>query len=186
MLAPEERRESDGSWFEDYLLAPDSRPDGTEPAAASVRHRDGHTVPVEVSISPLQTDEGVLVSVAMRDITERLRMQAESQRLRDDLIATVSHELRTPLASIIGYAELMTDLDEADLSRRARKLLGVIERNAARELQLVDDLLTMAFLDGDRLRVNRSPVALHAVGRAGGLRPRPACPGARHRADARR
>ena len=38
--------------------------------------------------------------------------------MRDELIATVSHELRTPLTSIIGYAELMADLDETDLSRR--------------------------------------------------------------------
>jgi PAS domain S-box-containing protein len=163
LLAPEDRRSSDGSWFEEYLKAPESRPMGPNQQEASVLHRDGHSVPVEVSISPLQTDEGVLVSVAMRDITDRLRIQTESQRLRDDLIATVSHELRTPLASIIGYAELMSDLDEIDLSRRARRLLGVIERNATRELQLVDDLLTLAFLDGDRLRVNRSPVALHAV-----------------------
>ena len=84
-------------------------------------------------MSPLRTDDGVVVSVALRDVTERLQMQAESQRLRDDVIATVSHELRTPLTSIIGYAELMADLDEPDLSRRARKLLSVIERNASRD-----------------------------------------------------
>lgn len=163
LLAPEDRRASDGSWIEEYLRAPESRPMGPNQQEAAVLHRDGRVVPVEVSIAPVQTDEGVLVSVAMRDVSDRRRIQAESQRMRDDLIATVSHELRTPLASIIGYAELMSDLDEADLSRRARKLLGVIERNASRELQLVDDLLTLAFLDGDRLRVNRAPVALHGV-----------------------
>ena len=59
----------------------------------------------------------------------------------------------------------MADLDETDLSRRARKLLAIIERNAARELQLVDDLLTMAFLDDDRLRILRTPVDLATVGR---------------------
>lgn len=162
VLAPDDLRESNMSWFKDYLLAPDERPMGVNQGAV-VRHSDGRDVPVEVSMSPLQTDEGVLVSVALRDVTERLQMEAESQRLRDDVIATVSHELRTPLTSIIGYAELMSDLDEIDLSRRARKLLGVIERNASRELQLVNDLLTMAFLEDERLRLLRDPLDLETV-----------------------
>jgi signal transduction histidine kinase len=103
--------------------------------------------------------------VTVRDATGQRRLEAESQHLRDDLIATVSHELRTPLTSIIGYTELMADLDDADLSRRARKLLGVIERNAERELQLVDDLLTMAYLDDNRLRIDRRSVGLVAIAR---------------------
>ena len=162
LLAPDDERESSRSWFEEYLLAPEPRPMRAN-QGARVRHHDGHSVPVEVSISPLLTDEGLLVSVALRDISERLRIEAESQRLRDDVIATVSHELRTPLTSIIGYAELMSDLDEADLSRRARKLLSVIERNASRELQLVNDLLTMAFLEDDRLRMLRESIELERV-----------------------
>ncbi|GAA4695057.1 PAS domain S-box protein [Nocardioides conyzicola] len=162
LLATEERRDSDGSWFAEYLQAPEPRPMQAN-AGADVRHQDGRSVPVEVSMSPLQTDEGVLVSVALRDVSERMRIEAESQRLRDDVIATVSHELRTPLTSIIGYAELMSDLDELDLSRRARKLLAVIERNASRELQLVNDLLTMAFLEDDRLRMVRESIDLRQV-----------------------
>ena len=145
-----------------YLLEPESVPMGYS-REFSVRHRDGHDLPVELSLSPLETADGPLISIALRDVTERRRLEAESHRLRDDLIASVSHELRTPLTSIIGYAELMSDLDEADLSRRARKLLGVIERNASRELQLVNDLLTMAFLDNDRLRMLSGAVDLEMV-----------------------
>jgi signal transduction histidine kinase len=145
-----------------YLLDPDLVPMGYT-QEFRIRHRRGHDVPVEIGLSPLHTDEGVLVSIAIRDMTEQRRLEAESQRQRDELIATVSHELRTPLTSIIGYTELMADLDESDMSRRARRLLGVIERNAARELQLVDDLLTMAYLDDNRLRIERRPVLLADV-----------------------
>ncbi|GAA1128320.1 PAS domain S-box protein [Nocardioides aquiterrae] len=147
-----------------YLLDPDLVPMGYT-GEFRIRHRHEYEVPVEIGLSPLHTDEGVLVSVAIRDMTEHRRLEAESQRQRDELIATVSHELRTPLTSIIGYAELMADLDEGDLSRRARRLLGVIERNAARELQLVDDLLTMAYLDDNRLRIERRPILLIDVAR---------------------
>ncbi|GAA4370301.1 PAS domain S-box protein [Nocardioides caricicola] len=148
--------------FEAYLAAPEAVPMGyTQEFRA--RHRDGHDLPIEVSLSPVETADGVMVSIAIRDMSERLALEAEAQRVRDELIATVSHELRTPLTSIIGYAELMRDLDEADLSRRARKQLAIIERNAARELQLVDDLLTMAFIEGNRLRILRTPVDLGEV-----------------------
>ncbi|MFC7493690.1 MULTISPECIES: ATP-binding protein [unclassified Nocardioides] len=128
-----------------------------------VRHCDGHDVPMELALSPFESEDGLLVIIALRDTTERRRLQTETQRLRDDLIATVSHELRTPLTSIIGYTELMSELGEEDLSRRARKYLGVIERNAVRELQLVDDLLTMAYLDDDRVRMLREQVDLAKV-----------------------
>ena len=147
-----------------YLLDPDLVPMGYS-QEFRIRHCRGHEVPVEIGLSPLHTDEGVLVSIAIRDMTEQRRLEADSQRQRDELIATVSHELRTPLTSIIGYTELMGDLDDGDLSGRARRLLGVIERNAHRELQLVDDLLTMAYLDDNRLRIERQPVLLAEVAR---------------------
>lgn len=124
------------------------------------RHRDGHEFPIEISIAPVRAGDDTFLSIAVRDVTERNRMQAEADRLRDELIATVSHELRTPLTSIIGYAEMMADLRDDDLSPRARELLAVIERNAGRELRLVDDLLTMAFLDDNRLRIVRTAIDL--------------------------
>lgn len=162
VLAPEQLREETMAGFAAYVAHPSDVPMGTFQQLVT-QHRDGREIPVELSMSPLRTEDGVVVSVALRDVTERLQIQAESQRLRDDVIATVSHELRTPLTSIIGYAELMSDLDELDLSRRARKLLSVIERNASRELQLVNDLLTMAFLDDARLRMRRESLELERV-----------------------
>lgn len=145
-----------------YLCEPASVPMGYS-QEFRVRHRDGHDLPVELSLSPLETPDGLLVSIALRDMTAQRHLEEHTQRQRDELIATVSHELRTPLTSIIGYAELMADLGDTDLSPRGRELLTVIERNAARELRLVDDLLTMAYLDDDRLRIQYDEVALDEV-----------------------
>ena len=137
--------------------------DGLHDGVLGAAPRRATTCPVEIGLSPLQTDEGLLVSIAVRDVTEQRRIAAESQRLRDELIATVSHELRTPLTSIIGYASCSPTSTRARLGPEARQLLGVIERNATRELQLVDDLLTIAYLEDNRLRIQRAPIDLDAV-----------------------
>lgn len=164
VLVPERFRAGHVSLRDRFLAAPRIRPMGIG-RELTARHRDGSELPVEISLAPLETPDGTLVSAALRDVTERRRIQQESQQLREELIASVSHELRTPLTSIIGYSELLADLDQADLSHRAREIVAVIERNAARQLRLVDDLLTMAFLGGNKLRISPAPLDLVAVGR---------------------
>ncbi len=169
MLVPERFRPSHPALRGGFVRQPSVRPIGAVEVFAL--HRDGREIPVEISLSPLETDQGLLVSAAIRDLTERRRIQAEADRMRDELIATVSHELRTPLTSIIGYTELLADLGPEELGPTARSLVAVIERNAAREMRLIDDLLTMAFLDGNRMDVAREPMDLGELAEPGGHRP---------------
>jgi signal transduction histidine kinase len=78
---------------------------------------------------------------------ERLR---ELDRMKDEFIALVSHELRTPLTSIIGYLELLNDLD---LSEEQRMFTLIMHRNATRLLRLVGDLLFLAGLQAGNLKI---------------------------------
>ena len=132
----------------------------------SGRRKDGSHFPAELNLSPVHTDQGLRVCVAVRDVADRLALQEESARIREELVATVSHELRTPLTSIVGYTEILMDMDPGDVSPEARAMLEVIERNADRELRLVDDLLTIGLIRDDRLVVEPAAVSLGSAVRA--------------------
>jgi protein-histidine pros-kinase len=152
-----------------YLTDPHTRPMGFVGDLYAQR-RDGSEFPVEISLAPLESDDGWLVSAAVRDITDRrlLEEREKLDRAKDEFFATVSHELRTPLTSVLGYSELLTELP---LDEQAQKFVAVIAKNALRELRLVDDLLTLASLENGGLKMrgcvlDLGPVVRNAVAAA--------------------
>ena len=79
----------------------------------------------------------------------------ESNRLKDEFLATVSHELRTPLTAILGWARM---LRTGQLSaENSAKALDTIERNARAQAQLVDDLLDVSRIITGKLRMDVQP-----------------------------
>ncbi len=119
--------------------------------------------PVEAWLARVAVAEHEVVAVSIRDDSERRTLREASARLRDELFASVSHELRTPLTSIIGYTELLVDMGEQAVSEQAAHLISVIERNAERELRLVEDLLTLASLGASTLTVQATVTDLGPV-----------------------
>jgi PAS domain S-box-containing protein len=88
---------------------------------------------------------------------ERLYREAEeSNRLKDEFLATVSHELRTPLTAILGWAHLLRTSNYKGDS--ALKAVETIERNARAQAQLIDDLLDVSRIITGKLRIDVLPV----------------------------
>jgi PAS domain S-box-containing protein len=113
---------------------------------------------------PIRDAEGKIVHWfgTNTDITERERLLAEEQRLRevaeaqnrakDEFLSMVSHELRTPLSAILGYTQ-MTRYDPHNASAVSRNC-EIIERNARAQSQLIDDLLDTARIISGKLKLD--------------------------------
>jgi PAS domain S-box-containing protein len=113
--------------------------------------RNGSEFPVEISLSPLETEDGALVMSAIRDITERKRGQAErdllEQRLRQAekmesvgrLAAGIAHDFNNVLAGVFAYGEMLFDEtpEHSPLKRYAHNVLTAATRGRA----LVDQIL---------------------------------------------
>ena len=77
----------------------------------SARRRDGSTFPTEISLSMIDTDDGLLVIAAVRDVTERLELRAERERLESpgQLAGGVAQDVSNLLAVISNYAAFVGD-----------------------------------------------------------------------------
>lgn len=84
-----------------------------------------------------------------------------ASRAKDEFIAVVSHELRTPLTAILGWSRLLAggDLSPAETA----EAVGVIQRNALAQSQLVEDLLDVSRIISGKLRLDLRPADLPAV-----------------------
>lgn len=94
----------------------------------------------ELSVRPL--DRGWRL-IELRDLSA----QSDVSRAHTDFVANASHELRTPLAAILGYVETLMDAQAGGDPATRSRFLGIVEREARRMQQLVEDLMSLSRIE---------------------------------------
>ncbi|MGE3760145.1 MAG: PAS domain S-box protein, partial [Pseudobdellovibrionaceae bacterium] len=168
-LVPERFRHEHTQLREHYMKAPEARPIGTGRDLVA-RRKDGSELPVEISLIPKTSSNGIFVLATVIDITERRHLEEERERLlseaqaavklRDDFLAIASHELKTPITSLKLQLELIEE------SIQPEKNIGPSPRELAQSLALslrqINSLsaLIESLLDISRLKTGKFVLSL--------------------------
>jgi len=142
MLIPERLREVEAHRV-GYFADPETRLTGAAMELCGLRS-DGTEFPIEITFSPLRTDEGVLVYTAIRDISERKVTDEELRRSNHDLeqfAYVASHDLSEPLRVIAGFVDLLAERYRGRLDADADRFIGFIVSGVERMQALIDDIL---------------------------------------------
>lgn len=120
--------------------------------------QDGMEVTLGITYSPLLDSEGALVNIIanVRDITHF----REAEEIKSTFISVISHELKTPVALIKGYASTLSRPDARWDEETLRDSLGVIEEEADRLTELIDNLLDASRLQAGQLQLKKTDVRL--------------------------
>jgi PAS domain S-box-containing protein len=167
ILIPSRFHANHPSYRIDYFAQPRVRPMGMGLDLFG-RRRDGTEFPVEISLSPLKTANGTLVSSSIRDITQRKSSERALQEknvelnrailAKDFFLASMSHELRTPLNAILGFTGTLLMRLPGPLSDEQERQLRTVQSSARHLLSLINDILDLAKIESGKVEIHLEPV----------------------------
>lgn len=129
--------------------------------------RFGGPVYEEAHITLATVVGSFVAALLFRKLHEKTRQQLttlqQKVQLQDDFVATISHELRTPLGFIKGYSTTLLRADTTWDEETKQEFLTIIDEEADRLAQLIDNILESAKLQSRSVQLNVQPLRLEAL-----------------------
>jgi PAS domain S-box-containing protein len=157
LLVPRQLRDRHAGHRHGYFAAPQVRRMGAGLELSGLR-RDGTEFPIEISLAPLDTDEGTMASASIRDISERRHVEQALASARDEalaaaqlksqFVAMVSHEIRTPMNGVIGLTALLLD---TPLQPAQQRYAQAIRTSGRALLTIINDILDFSKIEAGKI-----------------------------------
>ena len=134
------------------------------------RHKEGHVVSLELSVSEYHIHGEPFFVGTLRDIRERKTLIANLTRAREEaeqasraksaFLATMSHEIRTPMNGIMGLVDVLT---RDRLSTYQHDLVNTIRQSATHLLNIIDDILDFSKIEASKLNIELLPTQVSTL-----------------------
>ncbi len=168
MLHPPQKKEIASEMFHNHVASSKIK-ELKLPIESSVLRSDGSEIPVEVLASSITVAGRQVLQGVFRDITERKHAREEllkakekaeaSDKLKSAFLNNISHELRTPLNGVIGFSEMITQMDNTVEDRL--EFSKMIKRSSARLVSTITSYMDISMLVSGNTEINKRSFILN-------------------------
>lgn len=172
MLMPPNYRDLHKLGMARFLSTEQSRILGN-PVEIEALHKDGHILPIELTISEFLWEDQYLFTGVARDISKQkaeqqalLEAKKEAERAnnaKSEFLSAMSHELRTPLNGILGFSQLLLSDESATLNEQQIHNVKQIIHSGEHLLTLINDVLELAKIEAGQIKTSSEKIAIKTI-----------------------